>query len=93
MYGCIHTFTFAAASPGGLRSVEILLAVGGAGRRERVVLVCGLLVGRWGEGRGKEVLVDDEGGVKVVDDILMKREREGGREEYELGGGSRWKAG
>lgn len=46
------------------------------------MLVCGLVVGRWGE-----VLVDDEGGVKVVDDILMKREREGGREEYELGGG------
>lgn len=52
------------------------------------MLVCGLVVGRWGE-----VLVDDEGGVKVVDDILMKREREGGREEYELGGGSIWKAG
>lgn len=54
-------------------------------------------MGYWwvGGGRGTEVLVDDEGGVKVVDDILMKREggREGGREEYELGGGSRWKAG
>lgn len=40
------------------------------------MLVCGL-----GEGRGTEVLVDDEGGVKVVDDILMERGREGGREE------------
>lgn len=37
MYVCIHTFTFAAASPRGLRSVEILLAVGGAGRRESCV--------------------------------------------------------
>lgn len=40
-------------------------------------------MGYWwvGGGRGTEVLVDDEGGVKVVDDILMKREggREGGR--------------